>query len=788
MNRISKLVQYGQHIIRRDRGFSLVNIFGLSLGIFFFLLTALYVKDEVTHDQWHSKGKQIYLPKQSMAANGMSVMLMPSYAIGQGWVDESPGVLDYTNISYAQTLTYKIGEREFETKKFFYTNSGLFRVFDFGLKLGDEATALEEPDGLVISSEMANKHFGTDNPLGQILDFGASGTYKVTGVLNPIPSNSHLQFEMLAPIRFDLGPYQGLETNWQFGSGLHYLLIQEGYDLEKLEEETNAMVTKHRGEGPALEFSFEPFEELYLGGGTVRTAEGMFAGQRKYLIIFSITGFLMLLVASFNYINLTTARSFSRARDFAVRKVMGASKGQIIRLQLVETVLISLVAMVIAIIALEMSLPGINGLIGKSLSLNVSIQPEIILIPAAVLLIVVLISGIYPAIIGSQFSIASALKGNQPKSRGNLIRRVLIVMQFVICAGVLSSSLIIRSQADFLIKKDLGYNSKNVLNVRLMGEGQSDRYDELKAELERSPMLEGVAAAPIPTSYGLMFMEVGEGAEKTNQMISYGTADIGFVEMFELAMVSGKDFASSTETEREKGILINEAALEFTEHDKESIIGEKLEGMESPVLGVLKDFHFSSTKNKIGPLMVRYAPGEFGSINLKYRNGEEEQVIAHLLAVWDQFEFKDAPEYKVVEHYFDNTLERENLLVSIFDVLTIALVLVSALGLFALAVLESQLKQKEMSIRKVLGANTLNLLQKLNQRFMWLIVIALVVSVPITQLLIGNWLQAFPYRIESTYSFFALSSMVVLLMALLMLTIQGLMRLRENPADVLRNE
>lgn len=780
--------QNGIQLVRREGAFSLISIFGLSLGIFFFLLTALYVKDELTMDQWHTNGPNIYLPKQTLTSNGMSMMLMPSYAIGSAWVEESPGVLDQTNVSMAQTEKYTVNDLEYQTEKFYYSNSGLFRVFDFGLELGDEATALDDPNNLVISRAIARKHFGKENPLGQVLEFEGLGSYKVTGVLKPIPTNSHLQFDMVAPIRFDQGPYKGLETNWQFGHGLHYLLLQEGYDLEKLNEETIGMVTKHKGEAPGIEFTFEAFEELYLSGRTVRDIGGMFAGQRRYLVIFSITGLLMLLVASFNYINLTTARSFSRAKDFAVRKILGASKGKIIGLQLMETLLTALIAMIVSIIALELSLPFINGLFDKSLNLNVSTQPDVILIPMAVLIMVVVISGIYPAIIGSQFNIASALKGNQPKSRGNVIRRVLIVLQFVICTGILSSSLIIRSQADFLIKKDLGYNSKNVLNLSLQGEGLSAKYAELKAELERSPLIEGSAAAPIPTAFGLMFLDVGEGADKRQEMISLGTADKGFVDLFGMEMVSGKSFAQSQDSELTNGILINEAALDWTEYDKESVIGQKMTGLESRVIGVVKDFHVSSMKVKIRPMMIQYRPQEFFNLNLKYRNGEQEQVIAYLNKVWDDFGFADAPEYKVVENYFADSLERENLLVSIFNVLTVALILISALGLFALAVLESQLKQKEMSIRKVLGANTLSLLQKLNQRFMWLILMAIVISVPVTQWLIGNWLEEFPYRITSTSAFFASSSLVVLILAICMLTIQGMMRLRANPADVLRNE
>jgi len=786
MNKVNQFFQIGAKYFRREKKFAILNIIGLSLGIFFFLVTALYVQDELSTDQWHEQGENIYLPKQVLETPTGSVMLMPSYAMGPTWKEESPGVLDWTNISQKENKKYEVNNESFETDGFYYSNSGLFRMFDFSLALGDESKALEEPNSIIISEELREKHFGSNNPLGQTINLEGLGDYMITGVLNKIPSNSHLQFDMITPINLNEGPYKGNANNWQYGHGLHYILLQPDYSFEALAADTKAMIKKYTEKESQFDFSFDKFTDLYMSGGTVRNTEGMFAGQEKYLIIFSVVGGLLLLVASFNYINLTTARAFSRTRDFAVRKIMGSRKAGIIRLQLTETFIIAFVSLIISVIAIELTLPFINSIFGKRLSLNIISRPDILLIPAAVLLLVIVISGIYPAIVGSKVNVAQALKGNTSKSSGVVIRKVLIVLQFMICAGVLSSTLIIRSQANYLINKDLGYNATNIMNINLTQSGAFGSYEKIKHELSRYPVIEQMASAPLPKTSGIMFVSVGEGEEKQNKMVSYGSADRGFMDLFGLELMAGKSFKEATDSELKNGILINEAALTY--FDTENVIGEELSGTEYIVLGVVKDFHFNSTKAKISPMIIVHTPDQFGDINLKFRNGDYEEVQALLTSTWDQLGFEKAPQGKLIENYFADSYQREQILIQIFDILTFALLVVATLGLLAIAILEGQLRQKELSIRKVLGANYLSLLKKLNMPFIVLIAISLVITIPVTQWLIGSWLNDFPYRIDSTYQFYGIAGLTVVCIALIILSIQGLNRLKENPAEVLRNE
>lgn len=788
MNKLTQFLNSGMKSLRREKYYALINILGLSLGIFCFLLTSLYVKDELTHDRWHKNAENIYMPQQLLESEQGSMMLMPSFAIGQAWVDENPGVKDAVNISNEQQKDYVINGDEFTTEQLVFTTSALFRIFDFSLEKGDATKALEQPDGMVISHEIAKKHFKGENPIGEYIKVDGLGTYKVTGVLNPIPSNSHLQFEFLVPIDFTKEPYKGIENNWQFGSGYHYLLVEENYDLDQLAEETAKMVKEHTGREASLTFQFNRFSELYMMGKSMRNGNSMFGGQEKYVVIFSIIGALMLLVASFNYINLTTSRSFARAKDFAIRKVVGASKGRLVAIQLGETFFIALLGLIVAVIALELALPSINQLIGKNLSLQVSRDPSVIILPAAVLVLVMLLSGLYPALIGSRFNLSSSLKGKTPNSRGALIRKALIVIQFTICTGVLASALIIRFQAKHMINIDLGYNAQNIINIDMRKNGVFDKMEAFRNELQRSSIIEDLASGPIPKTGGAMIIDVGEEGSKTQQFFGFASADKGFVRIAGLEMIAGKSFENLEESRLENGVIVNEAAIELLGLSVEEAINNKIPDTQMTIVGIIKNYHTSSAKSKIEPLIINYNKDQLANVLIRFKAGDQDKVVAYAKSVWEELGATEPLQFSVIENHFDNAFKREEALISIFDGLTVMLITVSGLGLFALAVFESQIREKELCIRKVLGANAFSLLKNLNLRFVLLIVLAMVISIPITQYLIGGWLDAFPYRIESTSTYFIIASAFVLILAIVMLCIQGVGSVRKNPAEVLRNE
>jgi ABC-type antimicrobial peptide transport system permease subunit len=779
-------IKSGFRSVKRERFFASVNLAGLTLGMFCFLVTALYVRDELLHDKWHENGDNIYRARiEFKRGNGAVFNLFPSINIVQGLKEESPGVIDAVNISMAGSGSYLIGNDRFETSQLFYSQPSLFNMFDFELRLGNEKTALEPGKNVVISSELARKHFGGENPVGELIEIEGKGTYKVTGVLAPIPSQSHLRFDMILPVNFAEEPYKSIKDNWVTGSGLNYFLLRDDYSPEKLKEDVVRLLDKHEAKEYGEMYDFGRYSELYMNAQLMRNnRNNMFGGQMKYVYIFSIIGLLILVVACFNYINLTTARSFARAREIGLRKIIGASRTRLVLNQMGETLFLSLLALVFALIFLELSLGKINEVIGKALDINILNDPQIVLLPLGLLMMVVLISGIYPAVTASSFNLSAVLKGSTPRSNVSFLRKTLVVLQFLICAGLLSGALIIRGQANYMINMDMGYNTQNILSLNLTKAGLYDNYRAVRTELEKIPQISKVSGSPLPDLNSVMFLEKdGEGNE-VNLSPFYGTADRDFNEVFELEMVAGTDFQGIPESELATAALINETAAKLL--GWEDPVGKKLEGMT--VIGVMKDFRFRSAKNKMDPALIVYNKDEVRNLQFRFREGDKEAVLAQVEAVWNDFQPDQPFEYDEISNFFAGAYQREENLVRIFDILTVFLVTVAFLGLFALSAFESQLREKEIGIRKVLGASYISLISALNRRFLALILIAISASVPLSYFLIKQWLDGFPYRIDSMVPYFGFALSAILLLAIVLLSAHGYMNSRKNPASVLRNQ
>ncbi|OEK00788.1 hypothetical protein BFP97_04370 [Roseivirga sp. 4D4] len=788
MNNILRFFKSGIKSLKRERFFAVVNIIGLSLGMYCFLVTSLYVQDELTHDRWHRNADNIYMPKMMMSfGESNSFFLFPPVKLGEAMTEEIPGVLDAVNISLAQRVSYTFKDEEFESKEFFYTEPSLFDVFDFELKYGSEETALSTTDDIILSSEIAKKHFSGQNPVGEFIEIIGKGTFRISGVLKPIPAKSHLQFEFLALINTKKAPYDFYVDRWDTGTGLNYILTMPDYSEEKLLEDTKRVLMSKDTTGTPGEYSYTKFTDLYMENGTMRSSEkAMFGGQMKYVYIFSLIGGLLLLVACFNYINLTTARSFARSKDVAVRKIIGATKTRLVLYQMGETLFLSLFALVIAVVSVEVTLPGINSILDKSLALDFITSPQVLLLPIGILSVVVLISGLYPALTVSAFSLSSVLRGTNPKSTKAIFRKALIVLQFLICAGLLSSALIIRGQAEYLVNLDLGYNEENVLGLDLTKAGLFEKYVEFRTEVERIPQIEMVSGSPLPNFNSIINIPVGEGEDKFDVTYFYGAADKDFNDLFGLEFIYGNGFEGLTDSELETAVIINEAALKRLGWEGNPI-GRKL--LESKVVrGVTKDFHYRSGKSKIGPILIDNQMDQISKLQVKFREGDRAAVIAQVEKVWEGFNTKGKFEMEEVEDFFADTYKREESLVNIFDLLTGLLMVVAFLGLFALSTFENQLREKEMSIRKVLGASYMNLIRVLNKKFTLLIVLAILISVPASYLLINEWLISFPYRIESVVPYFGIAISAVLLLSILILGVHSYFNTRKNPANVLRNE
>ncbi len=772
--------------LKRERFFSLVNILGLAMGMFCFMVTTLYVQDELTHDKWHSKVDRIYISHLKLkTSTGETLTHVPPFALREALSSESPGVEAVVNLSFPIKDKYRQGEEWFEVERLYYSEPSLFKVFDFSLKWGDVSSALSEPNTLILSSELADKHFGGSNPIGEFVEFENSGTFKVSGVLEPIPGNSHLQFDMLLAMNFNAAPYKWYKDSWGRAYGSNYVLITENYSLEQLKADAQMILKNRKRVGDANNINFSPFGDLYLNGETYGPETEMFGGQRDYLIIFSLVGSLLLLVACFNYINLNTAQAFSRTKSLAIRKVVGASKFRLLSILLSETAAIASIALMVAVIALELSLDTINLILRKRLDFAFLENPQLLLIPIGALILTVAISGIYPAIVASSFNTVSLLKGMMPHSKASIMRKSLLVFQFLICVGLLSGALIIRSQAKYMINLDLGYNVENVHNIKVFEGGFGGKYQELKTELERIPQLSGVSGSPLPKS-GLGFIvPMDINGEKKQVHFRKGSADLDFTELLEIEILQGRGLNQVDQSELNEAVLINKTGVD--ELGLEDPIGKRISDRYT-IVGVMNDFHYASAKSEIGPILVTADQSQITNLHFKFKEGQREEAMAAVQKVWSSFGTLQPFKTTEVATFYNDAYTREETLVRIFNWLTSMIIVIALLGLFSLTSFESQLREKELGIRKVLGATSLQLIRILGQKFLLLIITAMLIAIPICHYLINNWLNGFPYRMTNLLPQFSIAAGSVMILSLTILGIHGYLGSKRNPIEVLRTE
>ncbi len=772
---------------KRNKLFSLLNVISLALGIFCFLVVALFVRDELTHDKWHNNVDNIYQAKVKWGAGDGTFYMFPPYPFAQGIAESSAGVLDAVNIGFSGKVEIKSKQDWIEEDNHYFSSSNLFNIFDFDLQYGDPKTALDEPNSVVISRRIAMKYFDSENPIGETFEIKDRGLVTVTGVLKRIPSNSHLQFEIISSRGGGDETFEGIKNNWKFGGdGIAYLLLQDGFSLEQLSADVESLIAQRTEPNENETYEFQGFGELYLGGMTMRSEDtNLFGGNTKYLYIFSVVGVLILFVACFNYVNLTSARLFTRTKDVVVRKVLGASRKRLITKFIGESMGYAVLSLIVSLIVIEMLLPSINSTIGKQLDIDYVNDPGVLWIPVSITFLVGLLAGLYPAIAASRFNMVSSLKGMTIGSSSNRIRKALIVLQFMICGGLVITTFIIRGQAQFLVNFDLGYNSEDVINLDVFRGGFDGKYATLKTEMERIPGVLGTSGSPLPESFSIFSMPLEIDGEKRTFVPSYAAVDRGFEDYFGIEIVKGRGLSELTDEELKTSVLINESAVENL--GLTDPVGFEL-SPNYKIVGIVKDFHYSSAKYRIRPLMIKYDPKNIRYLHLRFDPSNKDATIAHVERTWSSLNSGKPFEYDLMEGHFDDSYRREYSLLKVFNILTIQLIAVAFLGLFALANFEAKQREKEIGIRKVLGANYVHLIQILGRKFVWLVVIALTLTVPITYHFLNKWLQAFPYQLKLGPDYFLVSIAGVVLLTMLILGVHGYSSSLKNPVKILRNE
>ncbi len=796
--------------LRRHPGYAFINVLGLAVGLACCLLIALYVQDELGYDTFLENSDRVYRLTSDLQQSGDAA---PHRAGTVGWPigrvleAEYPEVEDVVYLRGWPTFPVThAGEQLFE--EMLYADEGFFDLFSFPAVEGNLETALAEPFSLVLSQTLAHRLFGDAPALGQPLALADTLAFTVTGVVE-VPEQSHLQFDVLASFE-TLRTFMGNYYEGQFTSGWlnlnvgNYVLLREGADAGAFAAKIRSLPMERGGSyleewGSTYRLHLEPLADVFLHSNY----SNAFGPQSDvtYVYLLSAIALFLLLIACINFVNLATARSMERAKEVGVRKVVGSSRAMLVRQFLSESLLTTLVALVLGLSLLSLALPLFNSLTEKTLAAEALLSPVMGGGLVALLLLVGLLGGLYPALVLSRFRPVEVMKGAFSRSRrGVRLRQALVVFQFAISCALIVSTLVVLRQLHFMKSQDPGFDEEQVLVLdarRAPGRALAQQYETLKQELAAHPaVLRTSATYAVPGRNGwrgqISFPEGWTEGEALT--LEYIPVDQDFTETLGLTMVAGRDLSHDFPVDLERSVMINEAAVAAIGWGApEEAIGKRLSSPGSAksdgvIVGVVQNYHHHGLQEEIQPIMYGVNEGTFGLFALRLAADEAGAVLTHVAQTWERL-FPGYPfDTYFLDEYFARQYEAEQRLSRIFGTFAGLAILIACLGLFGLAAFTTLQRTKEVGIRKVFGASVGSIVALLSKEFLGLVLVAFVVAAPVAYFAMRGWLEDFAYRVDLGVGTFLLAGALALLVALLTISYQAVRAAFSNPVDSLRYE
>ncbi len=771
----------------RHKGFSFLNITGLAIGMVCTILILFWVQHELSFDRYHKNGKNIYRILQHIQYAEVVTWAINQGPLGPALKAEIPEIQDQARFCFAQ-WRMKYDEQVF-VEQGGYTDPSLFKMFTIPFTHGDPKTALSDPRSVVLTEDVAWKIFGDEDPVGKTINVANEYDFKVTGVLQDIPSNSHFRFKFLANMDFAKEVGRTVDY-WKNSHFTTYVQLADNVSME----EANKKIFNFLDAKPTLEdwekLSLQPLFNIHLGSGIGYDSFG--TGNAKYIVIFLAAALFILLIACVNFMNLSTARSLLRSREVGLRKVVGAFRGQLIRQFLGEALFQSLIAMILAVGLGILLVPSFNNLARKEFEAGQFTRPDIIIGLIAILLFTGFIAGFYPAFVLSGFRPVYVLKGTARAAGGrSFFRKALVVFQFSVAVILMVGSLVIYSQIRFMRSKDLGYDKENLVTLNLNTTVQKN-YEAFQNELlENASILNVTRVASLPT-YGYWFSNSRwnwEGKDPDKDILFRANfVDYDYLEALRANIVKGRNFSKDYGADA-TGIIINETSQKVMGF--EDPIGKRVTLVEDNVfniIGVVKDFHYVSLHTEIEPMILLLDPERCSSIVVRIRSENTPQTLEFIEGVWKksagEFEF----DYRFLDESLDTLYRGEKQVGRIINVFTLLSIFISCLGLFGLASFMALRRTKEIGIRKILGASISGVVVLLNKEFSKWVIIANLIAWPLSYFALNRWLQEFPYRTDIKLWIFLGTGLATFMIAILTVGYQSLRAALSNPADSLRYE
>ena len=780
----------------RKKGFSAINILGLSVGMTACFLIFLYVNFETSYDNFHTKADRIYRIVTDVKTPSETIHTgRTTTPIAINLKKDFPEVEDAVRIGEDGFLVRK-GDVKFQEERTLLADSTLFNVFDFPLLAGDKNTALREPMSVILSQSAAKKYFGDANPVGQeLLLTGAAINAKVTGLMKDIPENSQIQADMLVSLSSYRQIYGSpiLDSEWTNHEYYSYVLLKPLIDAKAFEAKLPGFIELHHGaDSRKLQMfeilSLEPLRDVYLKS----KRDGFVTGNINNVRIFSVIAIFILLIACINFINLTTARSAERAKEVGIRKVVGAGRFQLTAQFIGESIIISLIAFVLSILLCTLLLPLFNQLAGKEISSNIFNDSRYVLSLLLLSIAIGLMAGIYPSIVLSSYKPVTVLKGRFATSvSGLLLRKGLVVFQFTISIILSTGTMIVYMQLNFMRNQDLGFSKDQEMIINTNFDKNKDVFKQSLSSIpgvRSTSYSSGVPGGDYRSAYSQLENSKGE-MQKTNLDLYF--VDFDFVEQYGLKLVAGRSFSHDFPTDSSQAMMINETAAKMLGYAKaEDAVGRKFNqwGRKGSVIGVMKDFHYKSLQQNIQPLTMRIEPFAFGTISVKVSAANLPSTIKAIESKWNQVIPNRPFAYSFLDDIFSNHYKAEDNFGNIFFNFAVLAIFISCLGLLGLSSYTTMQRTKEIGVRKVLGASVSSIVNLLSVDFIKLVLVALIIACPIAWFGMDKWLQDFAYQIDISWWVFLLAGVVSVLIAVLTIGFQAIRAAVMNPVKSLRTE
>jgi len=780
--------------IFRQKGFSLINILGLALGLACSLLILLWVQDELSFDKFHENAEHLYRVEEDQFYSGRvyHVNVTP-YPCGPAWKDEIPEIEDACRWQWPNGMLFKYGEVSFYEGGCAAVDSSFFNMFNFTLKTGNPSQVLAEPWSMVLTEEIAEKYFGNEEPIGKVLTINNQHEFTVTGVLETPPKNSIMNFKILVPFSYmhETGQYQ---DNWGNNSIRTYVMLHENAIIDTVNSKLTRMVRQHN-EGSDTEFMVAAFSDIHLHQYWGYSND---PGAIVFVYIFSAIALFVLLIASINFMNLSTARSANRAREIGLRKTAGANRTAIIIQFFGESVLLAFISLLFALVIVSSILPVFNTISGKNLDFSSLLSLRFIISMILVALSAGLISGIYPALYLSAFRPIKVLKGDLSSGmKSGRMRKILVIVQFTLSVFLIIGTVVVYKQLNYMKSKDLGYDREHMFYVNMRGDIK-EHYYTFKEELMKNPQVLGVSAS------GHQPHNIGSNSGGANWegkdpelevLIGYNPVDFDYIETMKIEIKHGRSFSqdhpSDLFRDTTANFLINEEVARIM--GVENPVDQRFSfwNIHGRVIGVMKDWHYHSVRTKIEPLVLVTGSVDYWLSYLVVRiaPGDISKTMKGIEDIWNEVIPAYPFDYQFVDEDLDRMYRSEERLGNLLKYFTILAIIIACLGLFGLASFTAEQRTREIGIRKVMGSRVRAIIILLSKEFTILVLVSCILAIPTAWYVLKNvFLKNFEYRTDMTWWIFAGASILALAIALLTVIYQAARAALTNPSDALRHE